>query len=168
MLIKYFNEIEIYSRKQFIDGGVWANNPTLVGLCEALTYFVGEDKEYDSIKILSISSLTKTKGQPIGIRKEKSFWHWKNDLLDTFSSGQSFFIDHFLKSIGICNYVPVDYVRIPTAEISSEQEKLIRMDLATKDSLDLIRSMGQDQAILYSKEQAVESFFVTPKTYNIK
>jgi uncharacterized protein len=37
-------EIAAYNYKQFIDGGVWANNPTLVGLIEAATYFVGRDK----------------------------------------------------------------------------------------------------------------------------
>lgn len=159
------HEIEHYSRKQFIDGGVWANNPTLVGLLEALKYFVGEGKEYSDIKILSISSLNKTNGHRIGERVEKSFWHWKNDLFDTFISGQSFFTDFFMKNISFSNNVPIDYVRIPTTEISSKHEPLVQMDLATKDAIDLIKSMGDDQAVIYSKLSEVESFFKEKKTY---
>ena len=48
------HQIANHDNKQFVDGGVWANNPTLVGLIEALKYFVGEDREYDSIQILSV------------------------------------------------------------------------------------------------------------------
>src|SRR5690606_5013877 len=55
-------ELPYYNNEQFIDGGVWANNPTLVGLLEALNCFVGKDKKYKKIKILSLSSLSITGG----------------------------------------------------------------------------------------------------------
>lgn len=48
-------EIDFYDYKQFIDGGVWANNPSLLGLIEALTYFVGKDKLYDGVQIHPIA-----------------------------------------------------------------------------------------------------------------
>jgi len=162
------HEIDNYSRKQFVDGGIWANNPTLVGLIEALTYFVGVGKDYNEIEILSISSLTKTSGQPIGTRKEKSFWHWKNDLFETFISGQSFFTNYFMEKFSSNFTVPINYVRVPSVKIDSKQEQLIQMDKASKDSIDQIISMGIDQAMLYSKMPQIEAFFKTPKSYNTK
>ena len=39
-----------------IDGGLWQNNPTLCGVIEAISYFVGKDKEFDKINILSLGN----------------------------------------------------------------------------------------------------------------
>lgn len=82
-------EIEYYNSKQFIDGGVWANNPTLVGLIEALTYYVGKGKEFKKIKILSLSSLNNTGGKPVGLKRARGFKDWKEDLFETSLTGQS-------------------------------------------------------------------------------
>ncbi|MDO8366139.1 MAG: CBASS cGAMP-activated phospholipase [Saprospiraceae bacterium] len=74
-------ELSEYDHKQMIDGGVWANNPALVGLAEALRYFVGEGKPYDQIQLLSIPSLNARKGNPLGMRRERSFLDWKGDII---------------------------------------------------------------------------------------
>jgi len=161
------HEIHSLSRQQFVDGGVWANNPTMVGLLEAITFFVGDGKEYGSIEILSISSLTKSNGLPIGSRKEKSFLHWRNDLFETFMSGQNFFTNFFMEKMAIHMPVPIKYTRIPTAEVSSKNECLVQMDLATNDALDLMKSMGCDTATVYSKKDEIAQFFKTKKTYSI-
>jgi hypothetical protein len=161
------HEIDYFSRKQFVDGGVWANNPTMVGLLEAITYFVGDGKNYDSIEILSISSLSKSNGLPIGSRKEKSFLHWKDDLFETFMCGQGFFTHFFMEKMAIHMPVPIKYIRIPSATISSKNEHLVQMDLATKDSIDLMKSMGCDTGTVYSKKDEIAHFFKTPKTYII-
>lgn len=161
------HEISCFSRKQFIDGGVWANNPTMVGLLEAITYFVGAEKEYDSIEILSISSLTKSNGLPVGSRKEKSFLHWKDDLFETFMCGQSYFTHFFMEKMAIHMPVPIKYIRIPSATISSKNEHLVQMDVATKDAIDIIKSMGCDTGTVYSKKPEIADFFETPKTYII-
>jgi patatin-like phospholipase/acyl hydrolase len=65
-------EIPYYDNKQFIDGGVWANNPSLVGVIEALTYFVGKEKAFSSVELLSISSLSNTAGKPVGLKRHRS------------------------------------------------------------------------------------------------
>lgn len=162
------SEIDYYDHKQFIDGGVWANNPTLVGLIEALTYFVGKDKDYDSIEILSLSSLNRTGGKPVGLKRERSFRHWRTDLFDTFTSGQSDFAHYFMSKICSDFTIPVNYVRIPSAPISSEQEPHIQMDIATPESIKLIRGKGNDQGEIYKKRQEVADFFKTEKTFKTK
>jgi len=75
-------EIPGYDYKQFIDGGVWANNPALVGINEALTYFVGKDKPFNAVEVLSISSLNNTGGKPVGLSKRRSFLRWGADLFE--------------------------------------------------------------------------------------
>jgi len=153
------SEISYYDNKQFIDGGVWANNPSLVGFIEALKFFVGKDKEYDSLSILSVSSLSLTGGKTPGLKRRRSFRHWRHDLLDTFMTGQSSFNHYFMDTINEANNVSVKYVRIPSAAISSDQEYLVQLDNASKKSLELISGKGNDQGTIYKKRPEIESFF---------
>jgi hypothetical protein len=161
-------EIDYYDKKQFIDGGVWANNPTLVGLIEALRYFVGKGKEYHDIKLLSVSSLTLSGGKPIGLCRKRSFVRWRSDLFDVFNTGQSSFTDYFMHSIKELDDVKIDYVRIPSAVISSDQERLVKMDKATPNALNFIRGKGNDQGEIYKKDPKVKEFFDREKTYKTK
>lgn len=161
-------EIDYYDCKQFIDGGVWANNPTLVGLIEALTYYVGKDKEFKKLKILSISSLNNTGGKSTGLKRERGFVNWKDDLFETSLTGQSLFTDYFMSKIKEFGDVTVDYVRVPSAKISSAQESLVQLDVATKDALNLIRGKGNDMGEIYKKKKEVSDFFTIKKHYKIK
>jgi uncharacterized protein len=168
-------EIPYYNNKQFCDGGVWANNPTLVGLLEALDIFVGEgenkrgeDKKYKSIKILSLSSLSITGGKPTGLKRHRSFLNWGNDLFETSMTGQSFFTDFFLKRIKSISNSSIDYVRIPSVIIASEQESLVQLDVASRKALDLMIGKGKDQADIYKKLPEIADFFKEIKTYKTK
>lgn len=160
-------EIDYYDSKQFIDGGVWANNPSLSGLIEALTYFVGEGKEYNSIQILSVSSLNQTGGKPIGLKRNRSFIDWKDDLFNTSLIGQSHFADYFLSKLHNLFTVPIEYIRIPSESISAEQQHLVQLDMACDEAIKLIRGKGNDRGELASKDKDVTRFFETKKTYKL-
>ena len=159
-------EIKYYDNKQFIDGGVWGNNPTLVGLLEALDYFVGKDKEFDKLKILSVSSLSLTGGKKTGLKRNRSFLDWRDELFETSLTGQSYFSHYFMEKIQNLSDISIDYVRIPTSEISSDQESLIQLDVATKKALDLIKGKGKDMADVFKKKPEVIDFFKNKKLYN--
>lgn len=163
-------ESKFYNNEQFIDGGVWANNPTLVGLLEALNYFVGngKDKEYDSIEILSLSSLTITGGKKTGLKRERSFKDWGADLFETTMNGQSYFTDFFLSKITEIYDVNIKYHRIPSVSISTEQESLIQLDVANKQAFDLMKIKAQDQALIFEKKEFIEKIFTTKKTFKVK
>ncbi|MCT1531328.1 patatin-like phospholipase family protein [Sphingobacterium daejeonense] len=161
-------EISYYDNKQFIDGGVWGNNPTLVGYLEALQYFVGQGKEFQKLKILSVSSLSLTGGKPTGLKRNRSFIDWKDDLFETSFSGQSFFTDFFMRKMTELQDLDVDYVRIPSSEISSSQEELVQLDVATKPALDLIRGKGNDMGDIYRKKPEIADFFKQEKHYKTK
>lgn len=161
-------EIDLYDYKQFIDGGVWANNPSLLGLIEALTYFVGEGKPYDGIQILSVSSLNSTAGKPTGLKRQRSFVQWRNDLFETSLIGQSHFSHYVLSQFHNLNSMPVEYVRIPSEAISAEQQHLVQLDVATDKALHLIRGKGNDRGALASKDPEIAKFFQSQKTYKIR
>jgi hypothetical protein len=158
-------EIDYYDSKQFVDGGIWANNPSMVGFLEALRFFVGEGKEYDNLKILSISSLTAPKGKVVGLNRFRSFRHWKGDLIDIMMNGQAFFTDKFMEWIHQINNTPVTYVRIPTTDLAPEQQDVIQMDNATIDAIKLLKGKGNDTGEIWRKKQDIAQFFEKEKTY---
>jgi patatin-like phospholipase/acyl hydrolase len=158
-------ELPYYENKQFIDGGVWANNPAFVGLLEALTYFVGHGKEFASVKVLSVGSLTKTSGMPTGISRFRSALGWRQYLLDTFFVGQSSFTEYIMKTFEKTTKTKIDYVRIPSVPISAKQEHLVQMDLATKNSLNLLRGKGKDAGFDAANNKAIADFFSFKKHY---
>lgn len=161
-------EINYFDNEQFVDGGVWANNPTLVGLLEALNYFVGKNKDYDKIEILSVSSLSITGGNKTGLKRERSFKDWGAELFETSMNGQSFFSDFFLTKITEIYDVNIKYVRIPSIKVSTQQESLIQLDIATKEAFDLMKIKANDQALIYEKFDDIKKMFTTKKTYKIK
>jgi hypothetical protein len=158
-------EIDFYDHKQFIDGGVWANNPSLIGLIEALTYFVGNGKAYDGVQILSVSSLNSTAGKPTGLKRHRSFVQWRDDLFETSMIGQSSFTHYFLSKLHDLTGIPIEYVRIPSEAISAEQQHLVQLDVATTDAIHLLRGKGNDRGTLASKDPDVAKFFQSQKTY---
>jgi len=160
-------EIPHYNNKQFIDGGVWANNPTLVGVIEALTYFVGKDKEFSSIEILSVSSLNNAAGKPIGLKRHRSFVNWRNDLFDTSLIGQSHFSDYFMNKLCGINDIKISYERIPSEQVSAEQQHLVKLDCASEKAIQFIKGKGNDRGQLAKKDLKIEAFFQHRKQYKI-
>ncbi len=160
-------EIAYYDHKQFIDGGVWANNPTLVGVIEALTYFVGKDKEFDSIQVLSVSSLNNTAGKPVGLNRHRSFVKWRNDLFDTSIIGHSHFTDYIMNKLCALNQIKIQYHRIPSENISAEQQHLVQLDVATKKSIRFIKGKGNDRGELAKKDAEIAKYFIHKKNYQI-
>lgn len=161
-------EIETQDNKQFIDGGVWANNPTLIGVIEAIKYFVGKGKDFDSIQVLSVSSLNHTKGKPTGWRRKRSFWGWKADLFDTSMNGQSKFTHYVMNALCGVNDIDIEYLRIKSEPISHEQNPLVNLDVASDASLDFLKIKGNNDGLIFRKKPEVAKFFKEKKHYFIK
>jgi uncharacterized protein len=158
-------EINYYDSKQFVDGGIWANNPSLVGFIEAITYFVGEGKEFDSLKIMSISSLTSTSGKRTGLKRFRSFRHWKSDLFEIMMTGQAKFNEYFMSQIHNLNNVPVTFVRVPSEILSPEQQSIVQMDNAKHDAINLLKGKGNDMGAVWRKKEEIAQFFKKEKNY---
>jgi len=150
----------------YIDGGVWANNPSLCGLLEAIKYFVGQDKAYTHVEILSIASISQASGWPSGVRKERSFIGWREKLIQTSMDGQAFFT-HFFLSTAIHRLDPNSkYVRIDSPKLSCDQMEVLAMDRADKNVLSTLKSLGNQDGYTATNNANVMRFFNSSKTYN--
>jgi hypothetical protein len=153
---------------QYVDGGVWANNPSLVGLTEAMWYFVGPGRAYDHLALLAIASLNYGSGQPSLLKRNRSFLRWAPDLFDLSLIAQSEFTDVFLSLMQKQQIVPMTYTRIPSADVSSEQQAYIKLDLAVPRSIALINQFAAATYHKYRQNPAMQEFFAAPKTYRVK
>lgn len=150
----------------YADGGLWANNPSLCGLLEALKFFVGPQKQFSTFKILSVSSVTQPSGWPSTSKRNRSFRHWGNKLFQASMDGQAYFNDFFLTNIIEHIQPSGTYYRIPAPQLGKEQMGMIDMDIAHSSALKTLKVMG-DQAGYHSAVQPeVLSFFDQVKIYN--
>lgn len=158
----------------YVDGGIWANNPSLVGLSEAMKFFVGEGKDFDSVRILSVSSLNHANGFHIAKKwfntqdfERRSFRHWGGKLFQLTLDAQSEFVDYFLNDL-IKNLArPGLLVTIPSHEISPDNVSSINLDMATKKSVDLLEVYGRQQGLKHRTQPEIKAFFDKPKLFKI-
>lgn len=133
------------------DGGVWCNNPSLAGLLEARSHFVGNGKPFDRIRILSVSTAPKPSGKQ---RKGGGLLRWKGDMMGAAIQGQSFFADRFLIDLDNNPDSNVSYRRIAPKNLSIEQQKPLEMDLAFPKALKQLARLGTDCGQHFVTQQA--------------
>src|SRR5205823_10651090 len=151
---------------QYIDGGVYANNPTFVAFTEALDYFVGTQKEFQTLSILSIDSLNDSAAEMPELPDNQSILQWSGQLSRSTMRGQSYMIDYAMKKI--CSALNYTYCRIPSDEIGKPQDPLIQLDASSDKSIKLMMGKGEDQGNLFMKREEIKHFFSATKHYNIK
>lgn len=161
----YFPIVEV-DNQQLVDGGVCANNPALVGLMEALRHFVGEDKPFGSVEILSVETIS----VPVGKRHKKHLargaLHWREELVSCFMEGQARTTDFILHELSALAYVPLSYVRLKGENVSPEQASLLSLDNASPASLKLLETLGKDAGDNLAVQKDVCRFFDTGRTYD--
>jgi len=70
---------------RLIDGGVWANNPIILGIAEATSVF---SRPLGTIRVLSLGTTDEVKHRPPNL-DEGGFWQWKQQAPDVIMRGQS-------------------------------------------------------------------------------
>ena len=158
-------QIALENNTQYVDGGVWANNPALVGFTEALWYFVGAGKAYHHLNLLSIASLNFGAGKLPLLKRRRSFIQWAPDLFDLSLIGQSEFTDVFLERVQHAQIFPLTYTRIPSPAIDRQQTGHIRLDYANTRAFALMKQFANDMYHQYRQHRSVQDFFMDPKTY---
>lgn len=158
-------QVELENNSQYVDGGVWANNPSLVGFLESIWHFVGQGKPYEHLHLLSIACLNVGTGKPPLLDRHRSFRHWRSDLFDLSLIGQSEFAHVFLQAIQSQKSVPLTYARIPSTVIVGDQVHYIKLDYASQRSFTLMKQFANDMYYKFRKAPEVQTFFTTRKTY---
>lgn len=153
--------------KCLVDGGVFSNNPALVGVIEAIRFFVGSEKVYQKASILSISSVRKENKESHNIIMNRAFLNWKEKLFDVFLDSQDEFHDYILKTFSDSKDFPMDYFRVPSPTVSGIQEKFVQMDNASPQILEFLNNSGKNIGNIYKNQVEIRSFFEIEKTYKI-
>lgn len=132
----------VNSTAWFVDGGLWANDPVLVGMAEALEFAAPERP----IHILSVGTGGAPKASPLTKRSAKrGAWGWKGGAnivgmsLEAQASVVPYLADRFAKSLNR----PVQMFRLIDPSVSAEEAGFLALDAVGKKSLDLFESMAQ-------------------------
>lgn len=158
--------IHEYEDTLLVDGGLWANNPSLCGLMEAIMYFVGSDMAYSHVELLSVASISNANGWLSGVNKRRSFVGWQSKLIQIPMDGQAYFT-HFVLDKAIDRIAPGSiYERIKSPQLSSEQMKVLAMDRADKKAVSTLRSLGDQEGHTYANHSKIIKFYQSLKTYN--
>lgn len=158
----------------FVDGGIWANNPSLVGIIEAQQYFVGKEKQYEKYEILSIGNI-KYNNNPIPETDNERKYFWNVTKFPSFigimfdSNSKS--IDHFCNVISKSNGCV--YKRLECKNFSHKSSHLLQLDNSDSSVLEQYVSHGNTDGFNFTTENNIEyknleSFFKDLKTYDVK
>lgn len=154
----YFPIVELMTQEglqQFVDGGLYANNPSLYGVQE----FLANKAQigYNDYHLLSISSLHEGTCIPITKKLRKPFLGWKEQLISLMIDSQSvathFHVKYLQESAG------GEYVRIPSAALTKKEQKLIALDLALDASIKIMVDKGQKMAAEWVNKNELSLFF---------
>lgn len=137
-----------YTMQHFVDGGLWANNPVLVGLTEAL----GITETEQPIEIISVGTCDQPSGDPHGL--ENCGWGLKDWLVgvrivEMSLAAQSFgttatarFLAEHLSKCGRS----VRIARLEETNKSPEQYSAIGLDRADPTALRTLMSLAEADA----------------------
>jgi hypothetical protein len=56
-------------------------------------------------------------------------------------------------------YIQIKYARIPSEQISAEQQHLVQLDCAIPKAINFIRGKGNDRGYLVGKDREIANYF---------
>ena len=161
----YFPAVEAIDNGVLIDGGVWANNPVMIGLVEAITVLGGR---IEDIAILSIgtSQIVRTFKE---VHLKGGFLHWGKEAVRVCMRGQSVCATNQAKLLlGNERFMRIDPI-VAENELEMDGTDLQPLlSLAARDSLhrgkEIVDRFMHHQALPF--EPAVSSSDISPKSLN--
>lgn len=129
----------------FVDGGLWANNPVLVALSEALRLTAPNQP----IEIYCLGTSPEVAGDTLDSNKPHwglVDWLFGGRALELSLDAQSGVFDYLADSFS--NYLdrPISITRFPQRTPSASQAKLLKLDSTSKASFDLMRQLASGAA----------------------
>jgi hypothetical protein len=136
----------------FADGGLWANNPTLVGLLEALEICeLGDLERRRNIEVLSIGTCGLPNGDRADNVSDRGLAQWMGGIktttlaMNASAAGMEYMADLLARRITALGR-KVSVERIENPAVSTDQAKHLEMDLATEASMGLLKQLGSQRA----------------------
>lgn len=145
----------------FLDGGLWANNPSLIGLIEACRFFAGPGKPYSAVHILSVGTVDQTPGRSVRASGDLALRNGLAVLRSTLCV-QERATAFAIALLGPSLAVPVEYIRIPSPELSVDQARDIALDAATSQATATLRALAHERGHTWNKRPEIVSFFAAP------
>lgn len=146
---------------ELIDGGLHANDPSIIGLIEAIKCFVGDGKKYKKVQLLSIASVSSSAGKIITKEKSRSYknWGFGLDLIENIMQLQTKANQNYIKLLGQNLPFEIQYIRIPEPNMSTEQIKKLSLDATDKGSLETLESLGIDMGYSWVDKEDIKKMF---------
>lgn len=148
-----------------VDGGLWSNNPALVGLIEAYSYFVGESKEFSYVSILSINNLYSDEGwQKTSEKRKASICKWREHIFSMVTNSQTQFAHDVLNILSqseiksLKTYTRIskpDYYHLKEEELNA----ITDLDNASDTAINLYKRLAEEQTNTILEDKDVQSFF---------
>lgn len=142
---------ELGERYSLIDGGVFANNPTLCAYVEGREYFTSDNGLPASAKDMLIISLGTGSVKKSYDHKKAKKWGvamWLKPLIDVMMSGSSEVTDFQLKSIFASEEVSDQYIRVEPSIGAAD----VQMDNVSKKNIDALAAAGEHATVEYNEK----------------
>lgn len=126
----------------FVDGGLWANDPVLVALVEALEVAAPDQR----IEVLSIGTCPGGKSQILGeedATRGVIGWRGGTDIVSMSLEAQASVTHYLAQKLSGAMGSRVTLHRLAEPTVSPEESKHLALDAVDKKSLDLLEMLGQ-------------------------
>ncbi|MCC2382019.1 CBASS cGAMP-activated phospholipase [Bacillus cereus] len=156
-------EMPLLPKSQFVDGGLWANNPSLLGIQEAYSFYINKESQpFKRFSLLSIATLTENIKLAPDTKRNKGMLGWNQDLISLMMDTQSIsvhnHINYVLRSLHDCCYI-----RIASEELNKEEKKFIELDYASPKSIEILKNKGKIAGDKWIENKDIENYFMSSK-----
>lgn len=144
---------------QYTDGGIYANNPSLHGIQEAYKFFINKNgHSYKNYSLLSVSTLHENFSFKRKLSSKRlSLLSWNVKLISLMMDLQSVSTDFHIQYLN--STLNGRYVRIKSESLTEEESKLIDLDKAGKESIDLLIKKGHEASSKWIDNPEILEFF---------
>ncbi len=137
------NVVESFSNK--IDGGVFANNPSMLAIIEAQTRF---NKDLSQIELLSLGTGQKLFSNAKNKNKwSVGFWIWKKRIIESFMQSQSQIVHN---SVAVLDKFNTDF-KYKRIDLKFDENFNVKMDETDKNKLD---KLVEKSATIFQNERS--------------
>ena len=165
----YLPAVKIAS-ELYVDGGIFSNDPSMIGYTEAKDHFIGKTIpsdnriEYSSVSMLSIGLPGDPQGELPDISTNRSFLQWREKLILKATSGMDFITSYQVKKLIECG--GGRYFRLEPPQLNSKQLQILQMDNSSENTINMLSTYGQRLGDHYTSSAwpEIEDFFNDYKT----